>query len=110
MHGQELRHPQSKLVSLNTYYTEICWAVVAHVFDPSTWETESDRVRQISVSLQGKFQDSQGYIKEPCLENEKQGKTKQQQQRKQDEGKTQSYRTIDAEEMGIIDGRQFWRR
>ena len=71
MHGQELRHPKSKLVSLNTYYTEICWAVVAHVFDPSTWETESDRVRQISVSLQGKFQDSQGYIKEPHLEKPK---------------------------------------
>jgi hypothetical protein len=46
-------------------------AVVAHAFNPSTWEAETDEVE---------FQDSQGYREKPCLKN----KTKQSKNNKKD--------------------------
>lgn len=65
--------------SIKASYTEhslheICWAVAVHAFDPSTWKAETDG----SLSLQSKYQDSQGYIKEPRLETQKPTKRKQQ--------------------------------
>jgi hypothetical protein len=41
--------------------------VVAHAFNPSTWEFEA------SLVYKSEFQDSQGYTEKPCLKN----KTKQ---------------------------------
>jgi hypothetical protein len=48
------------------------WAVVAHAFNPSTWEAEAGRFLS---GLQSEFQDSQGYTEK---KNKKQkNKTKQ---------------------------------
>jgi hypothetical protein len=44
-------------------------AVVAHIFNPSTWEAEEEI--SLSPSLQSEFQDSQGYTEKPCLEKAK---------------------------------------
>jgi hypothetical protein len=48
--------------------------VVAHAFNPSTWEAEAGGflfwVRG-QPGLQSKFQDSQGYTEKPCLEEKK---------------------------------------
>jgi hypothetical protein len=41
-------------------------AVMAHNFNPSTWEAEAGGV-QGQPGLQSKFQDSQGYLEKPCL-------------------------------------------
>jgi hypothetical protein len=47
-------------------------AVVAHTFNPSTWEAEAGGFLSSSQpGLQGEFQDSQGYTKKPCLEKTK---------------------------------------
>jgi hypothetical protein len=48
-------------------------AVVAHTFDPSTWEAVAGRSLEFKVSLVNKaeFQGSQGDTKEPCLEKQK---------------------------------------
>ena len=44
-------------------------AVVAHAFNPSTWEAEAGGfLRQ--PGLQSEFQDSQGYTEKPCLEKQ----------------------------------------
>jgi hypothetical protein len=57
-----------------------CWAVVAHAFNPSTWEAE----RQVGFwvrgqpDLQSEFQDSQGYTKKLYLKK----KTKKQKTKK----------------------------
>jgi hypothetical protein len=40
--------------------------VVAHAFNPSTWEAEAG-----GPGLQSEFQDSQGYTEKPCLEKPK---------------------------------------
>ena len=46
--------------------------LVAHTFDPSTWDAESGRSRFWKKPGQQKeFQDSQGYTKKPCLEKER---------------------------------------
>jgi hypothetical protein len=42
--------------------------MVAHAFNPSTWEAEASRGQP---GLQSEFQDSQGYIEKPCLEKPK---------------------------------------
>ena len=46
------------------------WAVVAHSFNPSTWEAEASPSLCIQgqPGLQSKFQDNQGYTEKPCLE------------------------------------------
>jgi hypothetical protein len=43
--------------------------VMAHTFNPSTREAEAGRVLSIQgqPGLQREFQDSQGYLKRPCL-------------------------------------------
>ena len=56
--------------------------VVAHVFNPTTWEAEAGRVRG-QPGLQSEFQDSQGYIEKPCLENPSKPQKQQQQQQQQ---------------------------
>jgi hypothetical protein len=50
--------------------------VVAHAFNPSTWEAEAGRFLSSKPGLQSEFQDSQGYTEKPCLKT-KQNKTKQ---------------------------------
>jgi hypothetical protein len=57
--------------------------VVAHAFNPSTWETEAGGfLRRGQPCLQSEFQDSQGHTEKPCLENppkkKKKGKKKSQ--------------------------------
>jgi hypothetical protein len=43
--------------------------VVAHTFNPSTWEAEAGGfLSSRPAGLQSKFQDSQGYTEKPCLE------------------------------------------
>jgi hypothetical protein len=54
-------------------------ALVAHTFNPSTWEAEAGGFLEFEASLvyiQREFQDSQGYTEKPCLEKPKH-KTKQ---------------------------------
>jgi hypothetical protein len=49
--------------------------VVAHAFNPSTWEAEAGGFLSLRPAcLQSEFQDSQGYTEKPCLE--KKTKTK----------------------------------
>jgi hypothetical protein len=53
-------------------------AVVAHAFNPSTWETEAGRfLIRGQPDLQSEFQDSQGYTEKPCLEKPKRKKEKE---------------------------------
>jgi hypothetical protein len=43
--------------------------VVAHAFNPSTWEVEAGRFLSLRPpGLQREFQDSQDYTEKPCLE------------------------------------------
>jgi hypothetical protein len=50
------------------------WVVVAHAFNPSTLEAEAGSLWvQGQPGLQSEFQDSQGYIEKPCLEENKGG-------------------------------------
>jgi hypothetical protein len=43
-------------------------AVVAHPFNPSTWEAEAGGfLSSRPACLQSEFQDSQGYTEKPCL-------------------------------------------
>jgi hypothetical protein len=53
--------------------------MVAHTFNPSTWEAEAGGF-QGQPGLQSEFQDSQSYAKKPCLEktNNNNNKTKKQ--------------------------------
>jgi hypothetical protein len=58
--------------NINKFY---CWdeaiyssGVVAHAFNPSTWEAEAGD----QPCLQSEFQDSQGYTKKLCLKTNKQ--------------------------------------
>ena len=62
--------------------------MVAHAFNPSTWEAEAGEFWvQVQPGLQIEFQDSQDYTEKPCLEKPnqtkliqtKQNKTKQKQ-------------------------------
>jgi hypothetical protein len=51
--------------------------MVAHTFNPSTWEAEAvDFWAWGQPGLQSKFQDNQVYTEKPCLKT-KQNKTKQ---------------------------------
>jgi hypothetical protein len=63
--------------------------VVAHAFNPSTWEAEVGRVRG-QLAVQSEFRDSQGYTEKPCLKkqtnkqtNKTNKKTKTKQKRKE---------------------------
>ena len=43
--------------------------VVAHAFNPSTWEAEAGGLLSLGQpGLQSEFQDSQGYTEKPCLQ------------------------------------------
>jgi hypothetical protein len=48
--------------------------VVAHAFNPSTWEAEAGEFLRPAWSTE--FQDSQGYTEKPCLEKKKKKKKK----------------------------------
>jgi hypothetical protein len=51
-------------------------AVVAHTFNPSTWEAEAGRFLSSKPAWsKSEFQDNQGYTEKPCLKKTKQ-KTK----------------------------------
>jgi hypothetical protein len=67
------------MVSVYSSKTFQWQAVVAHAFNPSTWEAEAggslaDLWVKGQPGLQSEFQDSQGYTEKPCLR--KQNKTK----------------------------------
>jgi hypothetical protein len=71
--------------------------VVAHAFNPSTWEAESGG---FLPGLQSEFQDSQGYIEKPCLKNKNQqtnkkqkGNKKQKTKNKQTKKKVKSHQS-----------------
>jgi hypothetical protein len=45
--------------------------VVAHTFNPSTWEAEAGRFLSSRLAWStDEFQDKQGYTEKPCLENQ----------------------------------------
>ena len=44
--------------------------VVAHAFNPSTWEAEAGRFLSLRPAWSIEFQDSQGYTEKPCLEKQ----------------------------------------
>ena len=67
----------NKIHNLKKY---ICQAVVAHAFNPSTWEAEAAGF--LSSSLQSEVQDSQGHTEKPCLEKPKNKQTKTNKQTK----------------------------
>jgi hypothetical protein len=51
--------------------------VVAHAFNPSTWEAGAGEFLSLrQPGLQSEFQDSQGYTEKPCLEKPKKKKKK----------------------------------
>jgi hypothetical protein len=52
-----------------------CRVVVAHAFNPSTWEAETGGFLSLP-GLQSEFQDSQDYAEKPCLEKPKKKKKK----------------------------------
>jgi hypothetical protein len=43
--------------------------MVAHTFNPSTWEAEAGGFLSSRSGLQSEFQDSQDFTEKPCLEN-----------------------------------------
>ena len=50
------------------YKCRLSQAVVAHTFNPSTWEAEAGRFLSSRTAwLQSEFQVSQGYTEKPCL-------------------------------------------
>jgi hypothetical protein len=66
--------------------------MVAHAFNPSTWEAEAGGFLSSRPGLQSEFQDSQGYTEKPCLE--KQNKTKQNKKQTTTTKKTHSHCTL----------------
>jgi hypothetical protein len=51
--------------------------VVAHAFNPSTWEAEAGGFLSLRPAcLQSEFQDSQGYTEKLCLEKLKKKKSR----------------------------------
>jgi hypothetical protein len=63
--------------------------VVAHAFNPSTWEAEAGGfLSSGQPGLQSEFQDSQSYTEKPCLEKtEKKRKEKKRKEEKRREEK-----------------------
>jgi hypothetical protein len=49
--------------------------VVAHDFNPSTWEAETGGFLSSRPAWSTEFQDSQGYTEKPCLKKTKQNRT-----------------------------------
>jgi hypothetical protein len=48
------------------------WTLVAHAFNPSTWEAEAGGfLSSRPAGLQSEFQDSQSYTEKPCLKKPK---------------------------------------
>jgi hypothetical protein len=41
--------------------------VVAHAFNPRTWEAEAGRSLSLTTGLQSEFQDIQGCTEKPCF-------------------------------------------
>jgi hypothetical protein len=59
---------------LVTKYPTIYWTVVAHGFNPSTWEAKASESLCVpgQPGLQSEYQESQGYTEKPCLKQTKQ--------------------------------------
>jgi hypothetical protein len=58
--------------------------VVAHAFNPSTWEAEAGRFLSLRPAWsKSEFQDSQSYTEKPCLETNKKQKQKQKKEKKE---------------------------
>jgi hypothetical protein len=74
----------------------VCWAMVAHAFNPSTWDAETGGYLRLWVQgqtgLQSEFQDSQGYTEKPCVKT-KQNKTNKTKQNKTQHNTTQQNKT-----------------
>jgi hypothetical protein len=51
--------------------------MVAHAFNPRTWEVEASEflISKPACSTQSEYQDSQGYTEKPCLEKPKEKNT-----------------------------------
>jgi hypothetical protein len=56
--------------------------VVAHAFNPSTWEAEAGGFLG-QPDLQSEFQDSQGYTEKPCLKKKKKKKKRKKERNKE---------------------------
>jgi hypothetical protein len=54
-----------------SFFKKNCWVVVAHAFNPSTWEAEAGRFLSSRPAWSTEFQDSQGYTEKPCLGGKK---------------------------------------
>jgi hypothetical protein len=63
--------------------------VVAHAFNPSTWEAEARGFFLVhgQPALQSEFQDGQGYTEKPCLEKKKKKKKKKSKEKEKGKGK-----------------------
>jgi hypothetical protein len=61
----------------NRVQIALSWAVVAHAFNPSTWEAEAGGFLRSRPAWSTEFQDSQGYTEKPCLEKQKNKNNKQ---------------------------------
>jgi hypothetical protein len=67
--------------------------MVAHAFNPSTWEAEAGGFLSLrQPGLQSEFQYSQGYTEKPCLK--KQNKTKQNKTKQNKTNKTKNKKKI----------------
>jgi hypothetical protein len=63
------------------------WAVVAHAFNPSTWEAEAGRFLSSRPAWSTEFQDSQGYTEKRCLKKPNQTKPNQTKKKKKERKK-----------------------
>jgi hypothetical protein len=70
-----LQQPQKFCKS--TFQEKTGPGVVAHAFNPSTWEAEAGGFLSSKPDWStSEFQDSQGYTEKPCLENKQTNKQK----------------------------------
>ena len=66
--------------------------MVAHAFNPSTWETEAGGfLSSRPPGVQSEFQDSQGYTEKTCLKKRKKKKRKEKRKRKEKKWKEKSH-------------------
>jgi hypothetical protein len=66
-------------------YRDLWPGVVAHAFNPSTWEAEAGGfLSSRPPGLQSEFQDSQDYTEKPCLEKPKKRERERERERERD--------------------------
>jgi hypothetical protein len=74
-----LKQTGSDILNTELSLKDSGWAVVAHTFNPSTWEVEAGGFlssRPAWSTVQSEFQDSQGCTEKPCLGKKKKKKKK----------------------------------